>query len=81
MAQKRNRVRKAGIMIVPKEPLSKKEKEWLDNLKKGKKLGEGEIGKPAKPKKPKPPKRGDKKFKIENPIYRGESLDSGRRSI
>ena len=81
MAQKRNRVRKAGIKIVPKEPLSKKEKKWLEDLKKGKKLGEGEIGKPAKPKKQKPPKRGDKKFKIEKPIYRGESLDSGRRSI
>ena len=25
--------------------------------------------------------KGDKKFKIENPIYRGEPLDSGRRSI
>ena len=81
MAQKRNRVRKAGIMIVPKEPLSKKEKEWLDNLKKGKELSEKEMGKPAKPKKPKPPKRGDKKFKIENPIYRGDPLDSGKRYI
>ena len=81
MAQKRNRVRKAGIMIVPKEPLSKKEKKWLDNLKKGKELSEKEKGKPAKPKKQIPPKRGDKKFKIENPIYRGEPLDSGRRSI
>jgi hypothetical protein len=81
MPQKRNRVRKAGIMIVPKEPLSEKERKWLEDLKKGKKLGEGEIGKPVKPKKPKPPKRGDKKFKIENPIYRGEPLDSGRRSI
>ncbi len=81
MPQKRNRVRKAGIMIVPKEPLSKKEKEWLDNLKKGKELSEKEMGKPAKPKKPKPPKRGDKKFKIEKPIYRGDPLDSGKRYI
>ena len=41
--------------------------------------------KPYKPKpkpkvKPKPPKRGDKKFNVEKPIYRGESLGKGKSS-
>ena len=61
-----------------------KEKELLDDLWKGT-LESHRLGKPVKPKpkpkaKPKPPKRGDKKFKVEKPIYRGESLGKGKLS-
>ena len=106
MAQKRNRVRKTGIVPVPipkkdlerrlelsprlKEKLKPyrpkpkkfegKEKELLDEMFK---KSEDRMGKPVKPKpkvKPKPPKRGDKKFKVEKPIYRGESLGKGKSS-
>ena len=57
-----------------------KEKELLDEMFKKSK---DRMGKPVKPKpkaKPKPPKRGDKKYKVEKPIYRGEPLGNGKSS-
>jgi len=94
MPQKRNRVRKVGIEVVPVpenfrklkpyKPKPKKfediEKKLLDEMFKKSK---DRMGKPVKPKpkaKPKPPKRGDKKFKVEKPIYRGEPLGNGKSS-
>ena len=70
--------------LKPYKPKPKKfediEKKLLDEMFKKSK---DRIGKPVKPKpkaKPKPPKRGDKKFKVEKPIYRGESLGKGKLS-
>ena len=79
MPQKRNRVRKAGIVPVP---IPKKDLERrLELSPRLKEKLKGEIDKPHRPKaKPKPPKRGDKKFKVEKPIYRGESLGKGKSS-
>ena len=126
MPQKRNRVKKVGIKIVPKEPLSPKERQWLLDLnRKAPQNFRRPPAPPAPPKPPapltteeykkqleerdrqrrerrdrlsprdkmkrelkkdkpkpkaKPPKRGDKKFKVEKPIYRGESLGKGKSS-
>jgi len=76
MPQKRNRVRKVGIVPVPKETGTDPSK--YDAKKRDKELRDRVLGKP-KPKL-KPPKRGDKKFKLEKPIYRGEPLGNGKSS-
>ena len=84
MAQKRNRVRKAGITVVPKEEdktgFLNKLDEDLKRLKPYKPKPKPKAKPKPKPK-PKPPKRGDKKFKVEKPIYRGEPLGNGKRSV
>ena len=87
MPQKRTRVKKAGIMVVPKEPLSPKERQWLEDLKKG----SGEMGKPVKPKpyrpktKPKPKPKPKKKKKKESPVktllYKGRPVGKRKRSV
>ena len=89
MAQKRNRARKAGIVVIPKEEGKTGFLEGLKDLH-DKSLGqlsprdkikrEGKKDKPKPKAKPKPPKRGDKKYKVEKPIYRGEPLGSGKSS-
>ena len=77
MAQKRNRVRKAGITVVPKE---EDKTGFLNKLDEDLKRLKPYKPKPKPKAKPKPPKRGDKKFKVEKPIYRGESLGKGKSS-
>ena len=77
MAQKRNRVRKTGgFKLSPSDPLD----EDLKRLKPYKPKPKPKAKPKPKPK-PKPPKRGDKKFKVEKPIYRGEPLGNGKRSV
>ena len=85
MPQKRNRVRKVGVEVVPVPENFRKLKPYKPKPKKDEmfKKSKDRMGKPVKPKpkaKPKPPKRGDKKFKVEKPIYRGEPLGSGKSS-
>jgi len=85
MAQKRTRVKKAGIKIVPKEPPSPKERQRLEDLKKG----SGEMGKPVKPKpyrpktkpKPKPKKKKKKESPVKTLLYKGRPIGSRKRSV
>jgi len=79
MPQKRNRVRKVGIVPVP-VPKDEDKTGFLNKLDEDLKRLKPYKPKPKPKAKPKPPKRGDKKYKVEKPIYRGESLSKSKSS-
>ena len=81
MPQKRNRIRKTGgFKLSPSDPKDEDKTGFLNKLDEDLKRLKPYKPKPKPKAKPKPPKRGDKKFKVEKPIYRGEPLGSGKSS-